>query len=207
MKRRTRDPLELARDALERGELDRAEEEHARILARSPDHPGARSLGVAIAIARERWEEALSRAEVAPHDAFVWFARARALLALGRLDEAHAALRSSRDLDPSDPGLYELEATILRASGDLNAALYAAEGALALDAHRGSAYTLRAELLDLLGRGDEAVESLRVAVRALGRDPAHHAAVLSHLAKLLDARGEAEEAEVARSLAAQMGTR
>lgn len=202
--KRARDPLAAARRALARGELDRAEAECARALEQTADDPGARSLAVAIAIARERWDEALARAEQATEDAFVAFARARALLALGRLDEAYAALRRSRDLDPSDPALYELEATILRARGDAASALHAAEGASALDPHRGSAYTLRAELLELLGRGDEALALLRDAVRRLGRDPVHHAAVLSHLAALLEARGETDEAEAARALAARI---
>src|SRR5690606_31158277 len=199
-----RDPLEVARRALARGELARAERECGRLLARDPDHAGARSLAVAIATAAERWDDVLARAARAPEDAFVCFARARALLALGRLDEAHAALRRSRDLDPSDPALYELEAAILRARGDLAGALHAAEGALALDAHRASAYAPRAELLELLGRPEEAIESLRAAVRRLGRDPARHAAVLSRLAALLEARGEVEEAAVARSLLARI---
>ncbi len=203
--KRPRDALAAARRALARGELDHAEAECARALEQSADHPGAHSLAAAIAIARERWNEALAHAERAPEDPFVAFARARALLALGRIDEAHAALRRSRDLDPTDPALYELEATILRARGDAAGALHAAEGASALDPHRGSAYTLRAELLELLGRGDEALALLRDAVRRLGRDPAHHAAVLSHLAALLEARGEAEEAEAARGLAARIG--
>ncbi len=202
MKRR--EPIDVARAALERGDLARAEAECARVLARAPSHAGARSLAVAIAVAAERWEDVLERADKAEADAFVDFARARALLALGRLDEAHAALRRSRYRDPSDPRLSELEAAILRAAGDLPGALHAAEGALALDPHRAPAHTLRAELLELLGRGDEALESLRAAVRKLGRDATHHAAILEHLASMLERRGEAGEAAVARSLAASV---
>jgi tetratricopeptide (TPR) repeat protein len=129
---------------------------------------------------------------------------ARALLGLGRVDEAHAALVRARDLDPADPGVYVLEAVILRARGDLSGALHAAEGAVALDPQRADAHGLIAELLELLGRPEEALERLRDAVRKLGRDPAGHTRLLEKLAARLEARGEADEAAAARALLTQL---
>lgn len=207
--KRKRGDLDIARRHLAAGRLDEAASVSSELLARRDD-PEARALAAAIAIARERWEDALGHADAAlagsDRDAWLFFARARALLGLGQTGEARRALHRSRDLDPADPSVYELEAAILRAAGDLEGALHACDGAIALDPHRVSAYSLRADLLDALGRGDEAIEVLRNAVRKLGRTPEHHVAVLTKLAALLTARGEHDEAEVARTLAASVRT-
>jgi tetratricopeptide (TPR) repeat protein len=205
----TNDPLEPLRKLFLAGRTEEAADEYAKRLG-EPRPLALDAAGVPICLAAERWEAARigaerliaegARGDRAKHHA----AHARALLGLGRVEEAHAALVRARDLDPSDPSMYELEAIVLRAKGDLPGALYAAEGAIALDAHRPAAYGLIAELLELLGRGDEAVERLREAVRKLARDPQGHARILGQLATLLEGRGEHEEASAARGLAAQL---
>ncbi len=206
--RRRRASFETARGHLAAGRLELAARESAAVLASRPDDAEARRLAAAIAVARERWEEGLEHADAAlkeaAKDPWLHFARARSLLGLGRLDDAKKALHRSRDLDPADPGLYELEATILRSSGATEEALDACEGALALDPHRASAYAMKADLLDALERGDEAVELLRDAVRKLGHHAGDHGVILTRLAEALSARGEDDEARVARDLAAQL---
>jgi len=211
VKRRSLDLVKTAKQALAAGNLARAEALCTRALERSPHDREALGVAGALATAREEWELALGHldAMLAQDDKDAWahLARARALLGIGRLDEARAALHRSRDLDPADPGLYEIEATILRGKGELDAALHACEGAVALDPHRVSAYAMRADLLDAMGRGDEALEVLRTAVRKLGRSAESHVALLEKLAALLDARGEPEEAAAARSLVSQLRAR
>src|SRR5690606_17281144 len=129
VKRRPVDLVKTAQRAIASGELERAESLVQRGLERSPRDAALLGVAGVLATAREEWEPALAHLDalLALDGTNPWahFARARALLGLDRLDDALAALHRSRDLDPSDPGLYELEATILRARGELDAALYA----------------------------------------------------------------------------------
>jgi tetratricopeptide (TPR) repeat protein len=175
-----------------------------RILAAAPDNADARRFAAMVALADERYDAVLDHLGRvgAKDDAWLEFAKARALFGLGRLEEAEAPLRRSRDLDPADPGVYELEAMLRRAQGDAAAALDALSGALALEPRRASALAMKADLLFEQGRGDEALEAFRSAVRSRDESTAaERAELLARLAAILDARGEAEEASAARRLA------
>lgn len=212
MARRTKSKLDLDVHRIHQlVSANRADEAvvHYVAIQRGPRSFVMDAVGLPLCLRFERWGEARIAAErligEGRGDAGVHAAHARALLGLGEPDDALVALVRARDLDPADPSIYELEAIVQRARGDLAAALHAAEGAIALDPQRALAHGLSAELLELLGRGDEALERLRAAVRTLGGRPADHARLLGQLARLLEARGEHEEAATARALAARLG--
>lgn len=196
--------LDEAKKHFAAGRIDRARAIVERLLEGKGDRRDVHRLAAALDLAEERFESALGHLDSSPADAWVEFARARSLLGLGRYDEAEIAMRRSRDLDPSDPGIYELETMLRRAKDDLPAALHAIEGAIALHPTRVSALAMKADVLLALGRDDEALETFRSAVRTRSSEPREHAKLLRRFAEILEARGEKEEAEAARGIASTL---
>jgi tetratricopeptide (TPR) repeat protein len=102
---------------------------------------------------------------------------ARALVELGRLDEAaplaELAAEELPEVSPIDAGrAHDVLATVLRRQGDLEAAVEASERALSLlpvnDRYRLAVCSKLAEMLRELGRSDEALDVLSDAVRSQG---------------------------------------
>jgi tetratricopeptide (TPR) repeat protein len=103
--------------------------------------------------------------ELRPAYPQAWAARAEALRALGRLDEALDCCARGLALCPADAGLLAERGFTLHALGRLGEALLAHDDALA--AFPGHVATLidRALLLETLGRLDEALAGLDAALR------------------------------------------
>jgi tetratricopeptide (TPR) repeat protein len=204
MTTKRKDAIEEAERHFAAGRIDRARAIVERALATNGDGGAAKKLAAAIALAEERWDAVLAYTDDASKDAWTHFARARALLGLGRLDDASTALVRSRDLDPSDPGIYELETMLLRAKDDLPGALAAIEGAIVLDPLRVSALAMKADVLLAIERDEEAFDVFRAAVRSRSEDPRAHAKMLLHFAQILESRGKTDEATMARTIAKKL---
>jgi tetratricopeptide (TPR) repeat protein len=97
--------------------------------------------------------------------------RASALVALGRLDEARAALGEARDAAPSDAQPWLLSATLARRMGDLTEAQRMVERAAEIDP-RDPAIGLEAGIIAALGgRVDAARKSFESVVAATPDSP------------------------------------
>ncbi len=105
------------------------------------------------------------------------------LWAVGRLDEALALARRTRELDPRSPFLSVLEADYLLRGGQLDAAIALYEYAIRVDPVNANAYFGLAEARAQQGRFDEAITVRRQAHAMAGDD--------SLAAALQDASGEA----------------
>ncbi len=126
--------------------------------------------------------------------------RARALLALGRLDEAERHANDAVRLDPDEIRYRELLAEVLAARGAHRDA--AAEfGRLARNDPRQGAWTL-AEAQERLGAGDDerAVDAARRAVRLDPRDAGAQLALARGLSRRGDVRGALQAATAAAEL-------
>jgi tetratricopeptide (TPR) repeat protein len=109
--------------------------------------------------------------------------RATALVALGRTDEAAAALADARAAAPDDPQAWLLSATLARRTGDLATAQSQIERAAALDP-RDPAIGLEAGVIAALsGRDDAAIKSFE-SVAAAAPDSPQGAAARQYLAQL-----------------------
>ena len=126
--------------------------------------------------------------------------RARALLALGRVDEAEAHAADAVRIDPDEIRYRELLAETLAASGAHREA--AVEyGRLARNDPRQRDWVL-AEAGELLSaaEAEDAVEAARRAVRLDGRDGAAQLALARALARVGDGRGALAAASIATDL-------
>jgi tetratricopeptide (TPR) repeat protein len=109
--------------------------------------------------------------------------RATALVALGRNDEAAAALSAARAATPDDPQAWLLSATLARRTGDLATAQEQIEHAAALDP-RDPAIGLEAGVIAALGGRDDAARKSFDSVVAAAPDSAQAAAAKQYLAQL-----------------------
>jgi tetratricopeptide (TPR) repeat protein len=109
--------------------------------------------------------------------------RATALVALGRNDEAGAALAAARAATPDDPQAWLLSATLARRTGDLATAQAQIERAAALDP-RDPAIGLEAGVIAALGGRDDAARKSFDSVVAAAPDSAQAAAAKQYLAQL-----------------------
>lgn len=197
---------EAARSVV-RGELAAARRATEAVLAAHPDRTDALELRAIVALEEQDFEvaeRALERALRIEPTAKRKVAWAKAQLGKGSLAEAQAALSEARRLDPTDPTVYEVEAAVLTAMAQLEAALDAADGAVAISPQRAESHACRARVLVALERSDDAVEAYVSAVRASDGDARVRRQTLEALAALHDTRGEADEAETTRSLLAQL---
>ncbi|WP_133366222.1 tetratricopeptide repeat protein [Qipengyuania sediminis] len=154
---RTRLALLSAAAALEGGEASRALETVER--AKADDGADARL-----------------RADVAVE-------QARALVALGRTQEAAAALRDARALDPQDELAWLLSATLSRRQGDLASAQAEIERAATL-APRDPAVGLEAGVIAVLAGNDAAARKSFHSVVSLAPESEEAARAKAYLAQL-----------------------
>jgi tetratricopeptide (TPR) repeat protein len=101
---------------------------------------------------------------LAPDFPFAHYARGHVLLDMGRLKEAEAAAREAVELDPESPNAFALLSATLGNQSKWRAALEAAENGLAIQADHGPCANLRAQALAILGRGQEARQTLHSAL-------------------------------------------
>jgi tetratricopeptide (TPR) repeat protein len=109
--------------------------------------------------------------------------RARALVALGRNDEAAAALTDARRLAPADPTVFLLSATLARRAKDLAAAQGFIETAAGLD-RLDPAIGLEAGVIAVLSGHDEAARRSWQSVIATAPDGAEAQTARGYLAQL-----------------------
>jgi tetratricopeptide (TPR) repeat protein len=108
--------IALANVSRIRGKDDEAEGALRTLLARHPQHPEA-NYTLGLVLLPKSPAEALACFErgekVAPTDPDYPRSRARALLALGRVPEAQAAIARAKQLAPNDPRVQEVEGLVL----------------------------------------------------------------------------------------------
>ncbi len=156
-----------------------AERESMLALAQQPDDPHALALLALSRLQQAKREPALDAARqavgLAPDEPFLHNVHAHVLRELGRHDEAHAAVLEAVRLDPGDADHFALLASVELERGKWQAALEAAEQALALNAEHVGAANLRAMALVRLGRKAEAMESVDYALDRAPDDAFSHA--------------------------------
>lgn len=126
----------------------------------------------------EAASEALERAaEIAPGDAAVHEALGRIYASLARFresDEAEArslrAFERAQELHPLDPGVRAARAAALASFGRPGDALAAIDDAIGLDPHNAYYHARRGELLEELGRRDQALSAYRRALAIMPTD-------------------------------------
>jgi tetratricopeptide (TPR) repeat protein len=116
--------------------------------------------------------------------------RAQALVDLGRIQEAEAALRTHLATEPADAEALMMLAHLQLVDRRYAGTLHAADAAIGAQPLAERAYRLRALALSGLGRHDEAVAAAEQAVRL---DP-HASIVLRCYAIVLHAAGRSEQA-------------
>jgi tetratricopeptide (TPR) repeat protein len=109
--------------------------------------------------------------------------KARALVALGRNEEAAAALRQARADAPQDAGVWLLSATLARRTGDLEAAQAQIETAAGLDP-RDPAIGLEAGVIAALAGNDDAARKSWDAVVALAPEAPEAKSAKAYLAEI-----------------------
>lgn len=191
-----------ARALADEGRLGRARAELEAILARSPEHLFAR-LDLASVLRRQHDPEGALRqfAKVPPPWSGlpqVQYARARALLEAGRLDEAAALARSFVGRAPGNAGLLVLLGDVERARGNGDAGLLHYERAAELEPKAIEPLFAQVAVLEETGRVGEARRRLERFLAEQGERPD----VLNRLAGLHLAQGRPEAAlqRVDRSL-------
>jgi tetratricopeptide (TPR) repeat protein len=151
---------------------DLAEPELRRSLASDPDNPTAHGL-LALCLAQiKRLDDASKEAEqavqLAPDLPFAHYAVAQVLHLRDRLDEARAAIQEAIRLDAWEPDYFGLLGAVEFAARRWQAALRAAERGLAIDPEHIRCANLRSMALVMLGRREEARQSID---SALAKDP------------------------------------
>lgn len=122
--------------------------------------------------------------EAEPESASLQVLLGEVYLESGEADHAEEAYRKALELNPEEANAQLGLAILMRNRGELEPALKLLQSATALSPSANH-YFLTAGVLEQLGRGDEAIEALRLAVEA---DPGHTAA-LNNLAWLLAEQG------------------
>lgn len=125
------------------------------------------------------------------------YRQARALLEVGRDDQAETTLRTALTGTPGDADLLTLLAFTLRKRGDLPGSLRAADAVLAAGPESADAHAERAETLTALLRAREAVMAAEQATRFAPHYPGSHlvlARALSAARRFPEARAAADRA-------------
>lgn len=131
-------------------------------------------------------ESAARSAGSAPLEALAAIDRARALVMLGRGDQAQGALEAATTLTPESSEAWLLKATLLRRLGQLDAAQTAIERAAPL-APTNPEIGLEAGVIAVLGGRDEAARQSWQSVIALAPESAAAVTAKDYLAQLGDA--------------------
>lgn len=149
----------LARVSLRLGDSEGASKELERALAAGADAGSIAPVRHDILMAQGQFEEALATA-TSP------LAKAEALLALGRLDEARSSLDEARAQAPSDPDVLRAEAQWLWARGQLQEAIAVLDGLLVDEPDDAAAALARGRYALALGDASKARDVLKVASEA-----------------------------------------
>jgi tetratricopeptide (TPR) repeat protein len=156
------------------GQLTRARELAASLLAQEPDDPGAHVVLSSVLLALAESEAALGAAEqavrLAPDDERGHLQRAHVLLSRAAFAEAERSVLQAIALEAEDPRGHLLYARILGACEREAQGLAAVENAIALDPDDAEAHQLRAHLL-LHARPRDWRLSEAAARRGLALDP------------------------------------
>lgn len=204
------DPVARLADAARQllaGQIDAARAATDAVLGGHPNRTDALELRAIIALEEADFaaaQSALDTAIAIEPTAKRKVAWAKAKLGQEQLEDAKDALREALVLDPTDPTIYEVEAAVHAAGDDFDAALAAAEGAVAIAPRRAESHACLARALLALDRADAAVEAYVAAVRAPDGDARIRRQVLSELTELHEKRGESGAAEATRGLLAQL---
>ena len=169
-------PLQEARAAVVRGDLESARRHYAAHLERFPEDDDVR-WEYAQRLVRSAPDEALAELERISADSEHRIGALRQIaglsLRLGREDSAEETLRVLRELQPDDPAVELALAELFFHRGEFERSLGHTRRTLELQPDRPETYLLLAETMDELGRAGEMIEPLR---RALELDPDLYAA-------------------------------
>ncbi|HET7563966.1 MAG TPA: tetratricopeptide repeat protein, partial [Gemmatimonadaceae bacterium] len=190
-------PYAMAADLLSKGLLDRAAAEISRALARGADMADGWTLLGDVYARQGLYGEALERYRAArdsngstpPPRALA--GETRALLVLGRADEARPAAEALLAADDSNVEWLLLVATARADSGDAAAAREVLDRARALAPQRADVLKQFGDVARVTGDTDGAIDAYRGALALDGQ----FAVVHYELARLLAERGEVEAAE------------
>lgn len=156
-----------------------AEREIMLALAHRPDDVSALAILALSRSEQQKGPEALTAAEtaigLAPDNAYLHFVHALTLHRLDRETDALRAITEAQRLDPQDPDIFALRASIDLARRNWPAALDAAEQALALNPEHIDAANLRAMALVRLGRKEEATATVDFALHRAPENALSHA--------------------------------
>jgi adenylate cyclase len=143
--------------------IRRAEEQCRRALASADQHAHARAHALIATIYshQEKFDEALSHAERAielnPSDSTALYRRGSALLYVGRIDEAIAAMETAKRFEPHPSAGVGLNLAVgYYVAGRYREVLAQADALLTHTPHHVSLNALRAATLAQLGKADEA---------------------------------------------------
>jgi tetratricopeptide (TPR) repeat protein len=158
----------LTAQMMVRAEMDEmAEAELTAALARDPRLPQANFLLGQTALFRGRLDEAIAlfrkELEVSPGNAMAFYRLGDAYSRQRRFDEALDALQRSVWLNPYFSGPYVLMGKAYQAKGDRAAAEGMLRRALGYDPNNKTAHYLLAQLLQQLGRAEEAKKEFEIA--------------------------------------------
>ncbi len=195
----------LAWLALDRGELDRASTLNAVARRLAPKHPLNHWIHGRILAKRKQWDEAvasfdrsiaLDRTKTAPH-----LDRARALAALGKVDEAAKDLQAAA-LELKSGRLIPLErARLLFGNGRAEAAVQAAKQLVAVDPKDADALAVLGAAQLACGAEGEGTENLRAAMRLRPTDPYAYVELGRHLRRIKEPARAVEAFATALGLA------
>ena len=164
--------LESARVWIRQGRHDRAEAELRRALTEAPGEPVTHALLALTLVRLDRGAEAVDEARraitLAPASPLAHYAHADALDHRGQVREAREAIGEALRLEPEDADSWALAGQIELTDRGWDAALRAADRALAVDPEHVSAINVRARALVQLGRK---VDAERTLSHALTQDP------------------------------------
>ena len=195
-----RNAVQMAMDAYRAGQADQAAGIYNSILAQSPNHPAALR-GLAM-IVRDKGD-ALGAAQLAhratqsaPNRVPPHITLARACRMMGWQEEAAAAYKRALELTPNDPG--ELHLALAQAQLDARQSAEALEtySTLAkLNPGDTTAHAGRALALQRLGRAEEALDLLRMALKVVSyQGIAASVALITAFVRIAPAGGAEDEA-------------
>ena len=177
-------------------DVEGAERDVRRLKALGVDTPADRSLLSGLIQRSGSMSDALEELELAleedPERTADWAAKAEILLEMGELDKALKAINQSLELDRQYGDAWALKAEILAKDPSASEeALKSAKHAVALNAGGTPLVLLKAELLSLEGKHEEAFESL---CDELNNDP-DNSELRSTISTMLLSQGDIEGAE------------
>jgi len=166
---------EKARVYMMKGDLDKAEATYRNCLTLDPQNSDTISGLCQVEMVRRNFEKVIQLAKIgresrSPFHVFDAF-EARALIALGRTDEATALIDKKIADSPDSVDLLSVHATLLLKQGKTAEAEADLRKAVAIDPFNPKVRRQLGELLKKEGRGDEAVEVFKQLLQIQADDP------------------------------------